>query len=1093
MKAILALSLLLICAALVQASPPGKPQQLTSPDQVPEGLAKSDWSSIRAAYEAGRHAFQPIEGGWQARNPGQQWTTKFDGRGFIAQPKGAGWQWGLELKSYGFGETQTAISGTPAVKAKGQCLYYQWDATVQEWWINDKRGLEHGFTVKERPAGAGELQFDLAVRGTLKPQITADALAVLFQDAAGATVLNYTGLKVWDADGKVLASRFEAAGENGLRLLVEEYGARYPLTIDPIAQQAYLKAHQVNTGDNFGYSVAVSDDTVVVGAYNEASSTTGINSTANENASDAGAAYVFVRSGKIWTQQAYLKAHQVNSKDLFGYSVAVSGDTVVVGAYQEDSGTTGVGGIPNESTAQAGAAYVFVRSGTNWTQQAYLKAHQVNASDSFGYSVAVSGDTVVVGGINEDSSTTGVDSTPNESSGSAGAAYVFVRSGTNWTQQAYLKAHQVTAGDQFGYSVAVSGDTVVVGANSEDSSTTGVNSMRNESASGAGAAYVFVCNGANWTQQAYLKPHQVNAFDQFGWSVAVSGETVVVGARGEDSSTLGVNGTANEDVEGSGAAYVFVRSGTDWMQQAYLKAHQVNWNDQFGYSVAVSGDTLVVGAINEDSNTTGLNSTPNESGIDAGAAYVFVRSGSSWTQQAYLKPPQANDDDWFGRSVAVSGDTVIVGADNEDSSTSGINSTPNESASSSGAAYVFDGGGDFNVVANVESIFLPQNLADRIQSFGMTEVSTSLLGGGRTLFSTIEIPSYLILGGTGRVESSRDMVNWLTVAVFGLDSQKVTFQNTVPVASANSLFYRTVYEEPTVAKPPTSRFLEFPLREVNLQTKRSPYTHRIVGMQDHNGASAGFQAFDGRLFTCDSRKDEGVPGFAHMWEAGDDPEIRVDLTNPDVSVKRISFPRLNYDEKLPGQTNVTHVFYDNHTGYDFADQGAYTVANKPIFCTRSGTLYAASDKTTSGVPDVGGVWRKQDATHPARLQDYTTSGETQWSAYHAIYVVHDNGYSSWFLHCDRLPGQAGNYGTATDHPGTTRNLFSELLTNGFANVTKGEVIAYVGEKGAGAAHLHFGVRKRPTDFSTFHSDRADPFGKTGTTTSPVLWEETPPQ
>jgi ABC-type Fe3+-hydroxamate transport system substrate-binding protein len=213
---------------------------------------------------------------------------------------------------------------------------------------------------------------------------------------------------------------------------------------------------------------------------------------------------VFVRSGTNWTQQAYLKAHQANGNDNFGSSVAVSGDTVVVGASGEASSTTGVNSTPNESALDAGAAYVFVRSGTNWTQQAYLKAHQVNQYDSFGWSVAVSGDTVVVGAVNEASTTTGVNSTPNELAGEAGAAYVFVRSGTTWTQRAYLKAHQVNGrvqpynpqlynrGDQFGTSVAVSGDTVVVGAPYEDSSTTGVNSTPNEGAKDAGAAYVFI-------------------------------------------------------------------------------------------------------------------------------------------------------------------------------------------------------------------------------------------------------------------------------------------------------------------------------------------------------------------------------------------------------------------------------------------------------------------------------------------------------------------------------------------------------------------------------------------------------------------------
>jgi hypothetical protein len=695
------------------AVPVGKPQQLTAPDQVPEGLAKSDWQSIRAAYEAGRHAFMPIEGGWQARNPGQQWTTKFDGRGFIAQPRGAEWQWGLELKSYGFAGQERAIGGAmrkPAVKAEGQRLTYAWDDTVQEWWVNDQRGLEHGFTVKQRPPGAPEapLQFDLAVRGTLIPVITADSLGVEFRDASGATVLNYTGLKVWDADGKTLTSRFVAV-DASVRLMVEERGARYPLTIDPIAQQAYLKA-DINgpaSDDLFGCSVAVSGDTVVVGAYLEDSSTTGVNSTPDESATNAGAAYVFVRSGTTWTQQAYLKPTAVGTTqagDIFGWSVAVSGDTVVVGAINEDSSTTGVNSTPNEGATNAGAAYVFVRSGTLWTQQAYLKPAAVGttqAGDRFGTSVAVSGDTVVVGANWEDSSTTGVNSTPNELTTNAGAAYVFVRSGTTWTQQAYLKPAVVGTtqdSDWFGNSVAIDGNTVVIGAIGEASSTTDVNSTPNELAFAAGAAYVFVRSGTTWTQQAYLKPAAVGttqAADRFGGSVAVSGDTVVVGAALEDSSTTGVNSTPDEGSDSAGAAFVFVRSGTTWTQQAYLKPTAVGTTqagDEFGYSVAVSGNTVVVGAYPEDSSTTGINSTPDESASGAGAAYVFVRSGTTWTQEAYLKPAAVGTTqagDIFGRSVAIDGDTLVVGAHGEDSSTTGVNSTPDESASGAGAAYVF--------------------------------------------------------------------------------------------------------------------------------------------------------------------------------------------------------------------------------------------------------------------------------------------------------------------------------------------------------------------------------------------------------------------
>ncbi|MDH4451909.1 MAG: FG-GAP repeat protein, partial [Verrucomicrobiota bacterium] len=494
-----ALVLLLALPQESTAALPGKSEQLTSPDQVPQGLAKSDWSSIRAAYEAGRHAFQPTASGWQARNPGQQWTTQFDQRGFLAQPKAGGWTWGLELQSYGFGEKQTAVGGTPAVKAEGQRLSYQWDATVQEWFVNDQRGLEHGFTISQRPqadptlkSSDSTLNFIIATRGSLSPQVAADAQGVSFQDNSGATVLNYAGLKVWDADGKTLASRFEAAGEGRVRLRVEEGSARYPITIDPIAQQAYLKASNngVATDDQFGYSVAVSGDTVVVGANNEDSSTTGVNSTPNDLAPNSGAAYVFVRIGTTWSQQAYLKAHQVTEADTFGWSVAISGDTVVVGAYNEDGSATGVDGAVTETSSGSGAAYVFARSGTTWSQQAYLKASQVDASDQYGYSVAVSGDTVVVGAVLEDGSTTGVNGAVTETANNAGAAYVYVRSGTTWSQQAYLKAHQVTANDTFGIAVAISGDTVVVGSRDEDGSTTGVDGAVTETSSGSGAAYV---------------------------------------------------------------------------------------------------------------------------------------------------------------------------------------------------------------------------------------------------------------------------------------------------------------------------------------------------------------------------------------------------------------------------------------------------------------------------------------------------------------------------------------------------------------------------------------------------------------------------
>lgn len=332
--------------------------------RVPESLTATDWQSIRAAHEAWKHEFREVEGTWQARNLGQQWTTTFDGRGFLAQPQGAAWKWGLELRSYGFDGRQQAVVGRPEIKLSGQRLSYHWEGGLEEWFVNDHRGLEHGFVVDRRPSGpaeGGPLVFTLGTLGGLQPSVSGDARTVHFRDEAGAPVLNYAGLKVWDADGRILASRFEAGTGGEFRIAVNDTGARYPITVDPIAQQAYLKASNGGVGDNFGISVSVSGDTVVVGAQAEDSSTTGANTTPNEGATDSGAAYVFVRSGDTWSQQAYLKASNTGAGDNFGNSVSVSGDIVVVGAPSEDSSTTGVNSTPNEGASNSGAAYVFAQ------------------------------------------------------------------------------------------------------------------------------------------------------------------------------------------------------------------------------------------------------------------------------------------------------------------------------------------------------------------------------------------------------------------------------------------------------------------------------------------------------------------------------------------------------------------------------------------------------------------------------------------------------------------------------------------------------------------------------------------------------------
>jgi hypothetical protein len=685
-------------------TPSEDPSSRPDLEATPEGLSDGDWSGIRAAYERNRHAItSEPDGTYQARNPGQAWVTRFDGRGFMVTPDAGGWEWGLELE--GYGEVTKVLN-------EGGKLSYVRGGGLAEWFINDQRGLEQGWTFSERPKDAEQgapLQLRLGVRGGLRPQVSTSGASTAFLNSSGGAALTYGGLKAWDANGKALRVRFVEGDEGGRSVIVEvdDAGARYPLTIDPVAQQAYLKASNTNEDDLFGWAVAVSGDTVVVGAWGEDSSATGVNGDqADNSAENAGAAYVFVRNGATWSQEAYLKASNAEAGDYFGSSVAVSGDTIVVRGRAEASGATGINGDETDNSAEnAGAAYVFVRSGATWSQEAYLKSSNMDAGDKFGGSVAVSGDTIVVGAYEESSSAIGINGDEADNSAeNAGAAYVFVRSGTTWRQEAYLKASNTAAGDNFGFSVEISGDTVVVGAWGEDSSATGINGDEaDNSVNSAGAAYVFVRSGTTWRQEAYLKASNTAAGDNFGWSVAVSGDTVVVGARLEDGGSTGVNGDeANKLARHSGAAYVFVRSGTTWSQEAYLKASNTDADDAgelssdyFGQSVAVSGNTVVVGAYREDSSATGIDGEGyDNSAKNAGAAYIFVRRGSTWRQEAYLKASNTDGGDHFGQSVAVSGDIVVVGAPDENSSATGINGS--EVNNSIRNLADFDGGGGFD-------------------------------------------------------------------------------------------------------------------------------------------------------------------------------------------------------------------------------------------------------------------------------------------------------------------------------------------------------------------------------------------------------------
>jgi hypothetical protein len=448
--------------------------------------------------------------------------------------------------------------------------------------------------------------------------------------------------------------------------LAHAAGMQDPSVIDPWIQQAMLTASDAEEADNFGISVAVDGNTAVVGAY--------------ERNGFQGAAYVFVANGDgTWSQQAELTASDGGMGDFFGWSVAVSGNTVVVGAFCHPSGTFTC------FNPGPGAAYVFVRNGTTWSQQAELTASDGVANDCFGFSVAVSGGTAVVGAFDHNAD--------------RGAAYVFAQDGTTWSQQAELTASDGAVDNSFGWSVAVSGNIAVVGA---DYHAVGSNPYQ-------GAAYVFVQNGSTWSQQAELTASDGVAWDRFGFSVGVSGSTAVVGAFCHPAKL-------DCDTPGPGAAYVFVANGDGtWSQQAELTASDGMPGDMLGYSIGISGSTIVAGA----------QTYPVGSNQGQGTVYIFGQDGSTWSQQAELTGavPTASQ---LGLSVAVSGSTVLAGANGY---SVGSNLT--------GAAFVFGSSGPLYTLSPS-----PSSVSFLLGSQSTATITITPYNGfsGNVLFSTAGLP-----------------------------------------------------------------------------------------------------------------------------------------------------------------------------------------------------------------------------------------------------------------------------------------------------------------------------------------------------------------
>ncbi len=550
-------------------------------------------------------------------NAAQALRTRFTDRRVEVTPrpgKAAPWHWTMRLQSYGYGDVlQPVLDASPSATENG--VEYR-RGPLTEWYRNDARGLEQGFTLAAPPPGRGAaaLVLRLALDGDLRPDLDATGQRLVLRGPDGAAVLIYAKLAAWDARGRVLPAWMALEpGGTSLSLTVKDDAARYPVTIDPLlSQQQKLIASDDAVEDEFGSAVALSGDTALVGAPS------------NDDAGDAsGSAYVFTRSGTTWSEQQKLTASDIAAGDSFGLRVALSGDTAVVGALFDDDGG-----------AMSGSAYVLTRSGTTWSQQQKLTASDAAAMDFFSQGVAISGDTAVVGADQDD-----------DGGNFSGSAYVFTRTGTTWTQQQKLTASDAAVGRFFGTSLALSADTAVIGARG-----------------GSGSAYVFTVSGTTWSEQQKLTASDDAAGDFFGVAVALSGDSVVVGSSFDDDAG-----------DASGSAYVFTRSGTTWSEQQKLTATDGAAGDLFGFSAALSGDDGVACGASSACHAVVTARDDDDAGGESGSAYVFTRTGATWTQEEKLTASDAAAGDEFGQSVALRGGTAVIGARSD----------------GSGSAYVF--------------------------------------------------------------------------------------------------------------------------------------------------------------------------------------------------------------------------------------------------------------------------------------------------------------------------------------------------------------------------------------------------------------------
>ncbi len=530
-----------------------------------------------------------------AANPRQHMTARFMDDGVRLQSGlGGDWQATVAAAAVGRGGRMTSVERAGAPSAAGETVNYEMSG-VTEWYKNKPEGIEHGFTINEAPqvGAGGELRVDVSVSGLSAKNHES---GIELRNAGGEPVLGYDKLKVWDATGRELPSRMTAVADT-ISILVADAGAVYPVTIDPVftSYEAKLEIGELECGkpgDFLGHSVGIFGDLAAVGAPGDDSLL----------GTDVGAAYVFERSDTTWSIAAKLKAVDGANGDRMGGSIAVGDGFVLVGARLADL----------KNKPDAGAVYAFTKRMGMWMQTSKLTAKDAVSGDWFGESLAVDGDTAVIGAPNFVNN--------------RGAAYIFARAGASWKQVTRLLAAGGVSNDRFGESVDIKGNTALVGATGQG---------------GKGAAYVFGFNGTVWSQLQMLSDTGGATGDFFGDAVGLALDCAVVGAPGRSSST--------------GAAFLFTKSGMTWSSSPVqtLTAGDGAAGDMFGRSISQYGKLALIGAPGATVSST----------EDRGAAYLFgPESTATWVQQSKLTAPSGVAGDWFGGSVALHQTTAVVGA-----------------------------------------------------------------------------------------------------------------------------------------------------------------------------------------------------------------------------------------------------------------------------------------------------------------------------------------------------------------------------------------------------------------------------------------------